>query len=155
MGGHVVYLAGNSLEPHRVPMRNPPVWTEVGWSFPLDQWGRGRAFQCKAADCGSEVNLYLRAKIGFCNCTTGVADDEEPERVSDVDLVGGESSAFGPGRPISMHWMKGRSRGYAVDGGDPSAKSELLCANGTEWALRSPAASRENRLMTSLVHFDP
>ena len=58
-------------------MRVRPVWTEVGWPFPLDQWGRGRAFQCKAADCGREVKLYLRAKIGFCNCATGVADDAE------------------------------------------------------------------------------
>jgi len=50
--------------------------------------GKGKAFQCKAADCGTEINLYLRAKIGFCNCTTGVADDEELERLSDFDLIG-------------------------------------------------------------------
>src|ERR1700694_200305 len=48
-----------------------PVWTEVKWPFPLDQWGVGRAFVCRAADCGREVDLYLRAKLGFCNCTTG------------------------------------------------------------------------------------
>ena len=62
----------------------------------MDQWGKGKAFQCKAADCGTEVNLYLRAKIGFCNCTTGVADDEELERLSDFDLMGrGTSTALG------------------------------------------------------------
>ena len=32
-----------------------PVWTEVKWPFPIDQWGTGRAFACKAADCGAEV----------------------------------------------------------------------------------------------------
>ena len=53
-----------------------------------DQWGKGKAFHCKAADCGTEVSLYVRAKIGFCNCTTGVADDEELERLSDFDLMG-------------------------------------------------------------------
>src|SRR3954451_10492094 len=52
-----------------------PVWTDAKWPFPIDQWGTGRAFVCKAADCGTEVTLYLRAKLGFCNCTTGVADD--------------------------------------------------------------------------------
>ena len=52
-----------------------PVWSEVRWPFPIDQWGTGRAFNCKAADCGGAAKLYLRAKIGFCDCTSGVADD--------------------------------------------------------------------------------
>ena len=60
------------------PMR--AVWTEVKWPFPLDQWGTGRAFQCGAGACGGEVNLYLRPKLGFCNCTTGVSDDAELDR---------------------------------------------------------------------------
>jgi hypothetical protein len=103
-----------------------PVWTEAAWPFPIDQWGGGWAFQCKAADCGIDVKLYLRPKIGFCNCETGVADDEELDRVGDVDVVGSESSALGPGRPITVHAMKGRSRGYRV--GAPSAKSVLSLA---------------------------
>ena len=60
-----------------------PVWTEVVWPFPVDQWEGGWAFQCKAADCGIDVDLYLRPKIGFCNCKTGVATDEELDRVSE------------------------------------------------------------------------
>jgi len=103
-----------------------PVWTESTWPFPIDQWGEGWAFQCKAADCGTKVDLYLRPKLGFCNCQTGVADDEELNRVGDVDIVGGEASALGPGRPIAVHGMKGRSRGYAV--GAPAAKSVLSLA---------------------------
>jgi hypothetical protein len=55
-----------------------------------------------------------------------VADDEELDRVSDTDLVGSERSALGPGQPITVHWMKGRSRGYAVS--VPSAKSVLSLA---------------------------
>src|SRR5882724_5155196 len=85
--------------------------------------GTGWAYQCKAADCGVEVNIYIRPKIGFCNCQTGVADDEELDRVGDVDLFGNESSALGPGRPIEVHGMKGRSRVYKV--GAPSAKSVM------------------------------
>src|SRR6516165_2148365 len=61
-------------------------WTEVKWPFPLDQWGTGRAFQCRAEDCGSEITLYLRPKLGFCNCTTGVSDDAELDRVGDLEL---------------------------------------------------------------------
>jgi hypothetical protein len=90
------------------------VWTEAAWPFPVDQWGEGWAYRCKAADCGIDVDLYLRPKLGFCNCQTGVADDPELERVGDLDLVGTERSALGPGRPIAVQWMKGRSRAYAV-----------------------------------------
>src|SRR5579862_7706548 len=88
-----------------------PVWTEITWPFPVDQWGGGWAFQCKAADCGTDVKLYVRPKIGFCNCQTGVADDEELDRVGDVDLFESEHAALGAGHPITVHWMKGRSRG--------------------------------------------
>ena len=41
-------------------------------------------------DCGTAVTLYVRAKIGFCNCTTGVADDPELERIGDFELLGVE-----------------------------------------------------------------
>ena len=34
--------------------------------------------------------------------------------MSDFDLVGGEVFPFGAGRPISIGWMKGRSRAYAL-----------------------------------------
>jgi hypothetical protein len=131
IGGYAVFLAAGPLaDAHRMSWRDSwrdqPVWTEGTWPFPIDQWGGGWAFQCKAADCGIDVDLYLRPKIGFCNCETGVADDEELDRVSDLDLVGSERSPLGPGRPITVHWMKGRSRGYAV--GAPSAKSVLSLA---------------------------
>ena len=91
-----------------------PVWTEVKWPFPIDQWGTGRAFNCTTSDCGGEVKLYLRAKIGFCDCTSGVADDADLDRMSDFDLVGGEVSPLGSGQPIAIGQMKGRSRTYAV-----------------------------------------
>jgi hypothetical protein len=90
------------------------VWTEARWPFPIDQWGTGRAFACKAADCGSAVSLYLRAKLGSCNCTTGVADDADLDRMSDFDLLGGEASPLGGGRPIMVGWMEGRIRGYLL-----------------------------------------
>jgi hypothetical protein len=89
-----------------------PIWTEVRWPFPMDEWGQGKAFVCKAADCGVETNLYIRAKIGFCNCATGVSDDEELDRLTDFRLMGDKLAAVGAGRPIDVAWMKGRSRAY-------------------------------------------
>jgi hypothetical protein len=93
-----------------------PAWTEAKWPFPIDQWGTGRAFHCRADDCGVAVDLYLRAKIGFCNCTTGVSDDAELERVSDVELLGAKFSAADAGRAIAVAKMKGRSRPYDMAG---------------------------------------
>lgn len=105
-----------------------PVWTEVKWSFPIDQWGTGKAFRCKASDCGNDVDIFLRAKIGFCNCTTGVADDQELERVADLDLLGERRTALAPGRSIEVRWMKGRSRPYSFLGSAAEGKSILAIA---------------------------
>src|SRR5271169_4304960 len=91
-----------------------PKFAEVQWPFPTDEWGKGKAFRCGAADCGVEVNLYIRAKIGFCNCQTGVSDDAELDRLSDFTLMGEKLSVLGPGREIGVAWMKGRSRAYAI-----------------------------------------
>jgi hypothetical protein len=91
-----------------------PTWTEIKWPFPLDQWGTGRAFQCRSGDCGAEVNLYLRAKLGFCNCATGVSDDTELDRVGDLELLSDKFEGLSDGRPISVGWMNGRSRPYHV-----------------------------------------
>jgi hypothetical protein len=91
-----------------------PAWREVQWPFPTDEWGKGKAFRCDAADCGAEVNFYIRAKIGFCNCTTGVSDDNELDRLTDFSLMGEKPNVLGPGHPIDIAWMKGRIRSYAI-----------------------------------------
>ena len=92
-----------------------PAWVEVKWPFLLDQWGVGRAFRCRAADCGIDIDIFLRAKIGFCNCETGVADDEEVDRVADVDLLSNRYSPLATGRPATIGGMNGRSRAYDVE----------------------------------------
>lgn len=111
-----------------VALPSHPVWAEVQWPFQGDQWGKGKAFRCEAANCGAEVNLYIRAKIGFCNCTTGVSDDDELDRLSDLSLMGDKPSVLGPGRPINVAWMKGRSRSYAVSNSYRTQKSALAVA---------------------------
>jgi hypothetical protein len=94
-------------------------WTEVQWPFPLDQFGRGKAFRCSGSECGTTVTLYVRAKIGFCNCMTGVADDAELERIGDLELLGVKATPLNDGRPITVAWMKGRSRAYAIENQEP------------------------------------
>src|SRR5499433_4276908 len=76
--------AGERTSTAAAPTR--AAWSEVKWPFALDQWGTGRAFRCRAADCGADIELYLRAKLGFCNCSTGVSDDAELDRVGDLEM---------------------------------------------------------------------
>jgi hypothetical protein len=59
------------------------------------------------------VHVYLRAKIGFCNCTTGVADDDDVDRMGDIVLVG-DASPLGTSRPVRIARMDGRSRAYTL-----------------------------------------
>ena len=124
MGAYAL-LAERPLERGAALGAMHPAWSEMQWPFPMDQWGKGKAFHCKSSDCGTEVVVYVRAKIGFCNCTTGVSDDEELDRISDYDLLGGKPVAFAPGRPIAIGWMKGRSRAFSAEGAQVAGPSAL------------------------------
>jgi hypothetical protein len=106
-----------------------PVWTEAKWRFPMDQWGVGKAFVCAAADCGGQVQLYVRPKIGFCNCATGVSDETELERVADTELLRAKTRALGPGRPIKVGWMRGLSRSYAASDGETAERLVSVAYN--------------------------
>lgn len=110
------------------PARRAGAWTETKWPFLIDQWGLGSAYQCKAADCGIDVTLYLRAKVGFCNCTTGIAEDDEIDRVGDNNLVGWQWRAHAPGAPVTVGWMKGRSRAFTVEGRDRRERHAVTVA---------------------------
>jgi hypothetical protein len=91
-----------------------PAWAEAKWPFLVDQWGTGKAFVCMPTDCGAKVEVYVRPKIGFCNCSTGVSDDKELERVADTALVATQVWPLGPGRAVKIGWMEGLSRAYRV-----------------------------------------
>lgn len=111
------------------PATSQPAWTETTWSMPIDQWGSGRMFVCMAADCGARVDLMVRPKIGFCNCATGVSDDAELERVGDTELIGAGLRPRGPGRPVKVGWMVGRSRAYRMPAGQADGEVLSLAYN--------------------------
>lgn len=123
--GGLAMWRGAAIPDERDRSRDSTVWTEVAWPFPLDQWGAGKAFTCRPADCGSEVHVYLRAKLGFCNCSTGVANDDDLDRMSDFDLVGGEVIPLASGRPVRIGTMNGRDRTYAFASANTLGKSAL------------------------------
>lgn len=94
-------------------------WREIAWPFPRDGWPAGRAFRCNSAACG-EVEVYVRPKIGFCNCDSGVADDDEVDRVADLDLISERFVPREPGGVIRVADMPGRIRGYDLNMSDGS-----------------------------------
>jgi hypothetical protein len=100
-------------------------WREIAWPFPRDGWPAGRAFQCAAESCGGEIEVYVRPKIGFCNCASGVADDDEVDRVADLDLMSQRFVALEPGRVIHIAGMQGRKRRYDLQMSDGSRHSAV------------------------------
>jgi hypothetical protein len=101
--------------PERADGSTQSNFVEIKWPVPRDMWGDGRAFRCAASDCGVEVTLYLRPKIGFCNCDTGVADKAELDRVADLELFSPKFVGLTQGDDIRVGWMRGLSRIYQVD----------------------------------------
>jgi hypothetical protein len=95
-------------------------WREIAWPFPRDAWPAGRAFRCQSAACGESVELYVRPKIGFCNCDSGVADDDEVDRVADLDMISPNFVPRAPGRVLRVADMSGRARAYDLDMSDGS-----------------------------------
>jgi hypothetical protein len=100
-------------------------WQEIAWPFPRDGWPPGRAFRCDASSCGDTVELYVRPKIGFCNCDTGVADDDEVDRVADLDMISPNFVPRAPGKVVRVAEMSGRSRTYDLDMSDGSRHAAI------------------------------
>jgi hypothetical protein len=95
-----------------------PAWREIAfreipWPFPRDGWPTGRAFRCNDGGCDG-VEVYIRPKLGFCNCDIGVADDDEVDRVSDLDLISSRFAPMRTGEPIRVADMAGRVRAYEL-----------------------------------------
>lgn len=88
-------------------------WREIAWPFPREGWPAGRAFRCDGICAGAE--LYMRAKRGFCNCDGGVADDDEVDRVADIDLISPRFAAAAPGEEVGIGEMRGRARRYDIE----------------------------------------
>ncbi|QAU49068.1 hypothetical protein [Bradyrhizobium guangzhouense] len=95
------------------PSSAPPSagWRETAWPFPRDGWPAGRAFRCEGGACDG-AELYLRAKRGFCNCESGVADDDEVDRVADIDLITPRFTAAAQGEVVHVGELRGRARRY-------------------------------------------
>jgi hypothetical protein len=115
-------------------------WQEIAWPFPRDGWPAGRAFRCDGASCGAGVELYVRPKLGFCNCESGVADDDEVDRVADLDLISPRFAPREPGKVIRIADMSGRSRSY-----------DLAMSDGARHIAVGIAASHRCNLLVAVA----
>ena len=100
-------------------------WREIAWPYPRDGWPAGRAFRCASELCGEEVEVYVRPKIGFCNCDSGVSDDDEVDRVADLDLISERFVPLAPGKTIMIAGMPGRIRSYDLQMADGSRHTAI------------------------------
>jgi hypothetical protein len=116
-------------------------WQEIAWPFPRDGWPAGKAFRCGVAACGGEVELYVRPKIGFCNCDRGVADDDEIDRVADLDLLSERFAPIAPGDVVGVADMPGRIRAY-----------DLTMSDGSRHVAYGVAVARRCDLLVAVAH---
>jgi hypothetical protein len=115
-------------------------WREIAWPFPRDGWPAGRAFRCATELCGEEIEVYVRPKVGFCNCYSGVADDDEVDRVADLDLMSERFAALEAGKAIRIAGMPGRMRTY-----------DLRMADGSRHAAVGIAVARRCDLLVAVA----
>jgi len=100
-------------------------WQEIAWPFPRDGWPAGRAFRCSTVSCGEAIEIYVRPKIGFCNCDSGVADDDEVDRVADLDLMSERFVPIEAGKVVRVADMPGRIRAYDLRMADRSQRAAI------------------------------
>ncbi len=92
-------------------------WHQIAWPFPRDAWPKGQAWR------GEGVEIYIRPKLGFCgNCDTGVVEDSEVDRVTDIDLLDEHFTPLQGGNRIRITDLFGRSRFYRLKMKDGSQR---------------------------------
>ena len=136
-------LSGAAAYQHVAPRQDERTgaWQEIAWPFPRDGWPAGKAFRCGVAACGGEVEVYVRPKMGFCNCDRGVADDDEVDRVADLDLMSEHFAPRAPGDVVRIADMSGRIRAY-----------DLTMSGGLRHTAIGVAVSRRCDLLVAVAH---
>jgi hypothetical protein len=118
-GGMVAALGGFALFANLYPKpdrdEEATGWRRIAWPFQRDAFPRGRAWK------RDDTEVYVRPKLGFCgNCETGVVEDSEVDRVSDIDLLDERFVPVREGRRVQITDLFGRARLYRIrkDGRD-------------------------------------
>jgi len=150
-------VSAADLSAAEVTEADPVAWTEIDWPFLLDQWGSGHAFACRGTGCGRQDRLLIRGKSGFCNCHNGIADDDEIDRLTDFEFLGGPVKPDGAGRPVPLAGDVGRLRAFAVQTPGGRARHAVAVALARDCAAvvatlvsDVPLAGQESALLASI-----
>ena len=145
MGRLLALVLALALTGASPPAAADGAWEEIAWPFPRDAWPAGRAFRCPEAGC--DLVVYVRPKLGFCNCAAGVTDDAEVDAVSDLDMLSAEFRPAAPGAPVRVGDLAGRARRYVLPvpegereaaGYALSSHCDLLVAVGVQQTTARP-----------------
>ena len=134
---------GVALETSSRPSRP---WREIAWPYARDAWPKGKAFKCAGPACEGAPVLSVRVKRGFCDCTSGVRDDDEVDRVADIDLITQDFIATEPGGVISIAHFAGRMRSYEYgdERGETRTALGLALAHNCDLIAISVSSARTN-----------
>ncbi|MFO1161528.1 MAG: hypothetical protein U1E60_22005 [Reyranellaceae bacterium] len=128
-GGLIAGLAGFSEVGHwyKAWMAEfGPGWKSMPWPFPRDAWPTGKAWRNR----GLELEVYVRLKLGFCgNCDTGVVEDSEVDRVTDIDLLDPQFVPVQAGNRIRITDLVGRARLYRLKTRDGPRLAEAIAVS--------------------------
>jgi hypothetical protein len=106
-----------------------PGWHQMAWPFPRDAFPPGRAWR------NDDMRVYVRPKLGFCgNCDTGVVDDYEVDRVTDIDLLDENFVPVAEGSRVHITDLPGRGRLYRLKG--KNKDGQPLLAEGIAVSLK-------------------
>ena len=103
--------------------------------------GRGQGLPLRRGCVRRRGRALRAAKIGFCNCDRGVADDDEVDRVADLDLLSERFAPLAPGEMVRLADMAGRIRAY-----------DLKMSDGSRHAAIGVAVSRRCDLLVAVAH---
>ena len=141
----------------KIPEAEPVAWTEIDWPFLLDQWGTGHAFACRDTKCAPRDRLLIRVKSGFCNCDSGIEDDDEIDRLTDFEFLGGPVTPQGGGRPIAVAGVPGRLRAFVVKTARGGARHAVAVALARDCeavvatlASEAPLDGEESAILASI-----
>ena len=127
-GGMVAGLAGLAAFANFYPKpdRDEEItgWRRIAWPFPRDAFPAGRAWK------RDDTEVYIRPKLGFCgNCDTGVVEDSEVDRVSDIDLFDEHFVPLREGKRIQITDLTGRARLYRIKKGGRERVAEGIAVS--------------------------
>ena len=146
-GGMVAGLAGLAAFANLYPLpdrdEETTGWRRIAWPFPRDAFPAGRAWK------RDDTEVYVRPKLGFCgNCDTGVVEDSEVDRVTDIDLLDERFVPLGEGKRIQLTDLDGSratlSHHRKADA-SASPRELRLLTNATSWSPSSSAPSPTTR----------